>query len=43
MWRERALKVVLVLVGLLFNGWRLSPDRLFIASGWLGYGRHHDA
>jgi hypothetical protein len=29
MWRERVLKVVLVVVGLTRHGWHLSPDLLF--------------
>ena len=33
MWRERALKVVLVLVGLLFSAGVYPRDRLFVASG----------
>jgi hypothetical protein len=33
MKRERALKVALVLVGLLFTAGVLSPDRFFTASG----------
>jgi hypothetical protein len=45
--RERALKIVLVVVGLLFSAGIYpligSLDRLSIASGWLGYGRHYDA
>ena len=43
MIRERTLKTVVICGGIAVFGWRLSPDRLFIASGWLGYGRHHDA
>jgi len=43
MRRERALKIVLVFGGIALCGWHLSPDRLFIASGWLRYGRYDDA
>ncbi len=39
MCRERTLKVELVPVGIVLQGWRLSPDRLFIASVRFGYWR----